>query len=138
MTLSSDGTKRPDILLRRPDFQILDRLVGDLPGRGPIALLQQELDRAHVCEPDELPPNVVALNRWLHYVDGRGAEPRRVQLVLPDQADIDAGRVSVLSWVGAGLLGLREGDGLDWPDPSGALRRLTPILVEDDDPLARA
>lgn len=138
MTLAQDTPKLPDILLSRTDFEVLDRLVGDLPGRGPALLLQQELDRAQVCDPDELPRGVVALNRWLHYVDGRGADARRVQLVLPDQADIDQGRVSILSYVGAGLIGLAEGEGLDWPDASGELRRLTPILVEDDDPIAAA
>ena len=51
-------------------------------------------------------------------------------------ADIDAGRISALSYVGAGLIGLPEGQSILWPDPSGATRRLTPVLVEDPDPLA--
>lgn len=130
MTASAQPVGLPDILLSRPDFEALDRLVGDLPGRGPAALLQQELDRAQVCEAGDLPANIVSLNRWLHYVDGRGDEARRVQLVLPEDADIDQGKVSVLSWVGAGLIGLAEGVSLDWPDASGDLRRLTPIRVE--------
>ncbi len=121
----------PKIILSRPDFEALDRLVGDLPGKGPAALLQQELDRAKVCDPEKLPQNVVSLNRWLHYVDDRHPEARRIRLVMPSEADIDQGRVSVLSYVGAGLIGLAEGEGVDWPDASGELRRLTPILVED-------
>ena len=126
----------PGILLSRADFDALDRLVGDLPGTGPAGLLQQELDRAEVREPADIPRDVVGLNRWLHYADDRHPEVRRVQLVLPREADIDAGRVSILSHVGAGLIGLKEGESINWPDPSGETRRLTAVLIEDEDPIA--
>ena len=68
---------------------------------------------------------------WLHYIDGRASDPRRIQIVLPNEADIDAGKVSVLSYVGAGLIGLVEGHTIAWTDPSGADRRLTPVMIED-------
>ena len=125
----------PAILLSRQDFDALDRLVGDLPGTGPAGLLQQELDRAEVCDAVDMPQDVVTLNRWIHYADDRYPEGRRVQLVLPHEADIDAGRVSVLSHVGAGLIGLKEGQPIVWPDPSGETRKLTPVLIEDPDPI---
>ena len=126
----------PGILLSRADFDALDRLVGDLPGTGPAGLLQQELDRAEVCDDVDMPRDVVGLNRWLHYADDRHPEVRRVQLVLPREADIDAGRVSILSHVGAGLIGRKEGQSINWPDPSGETRRLTAVLIEDEDPIA--
>ncbi|MNU38903.1 Regulator of nucleoside diphosphate kinase [compost metagenome] len=126
----------PGILLSRTDFDALDRLVGDLPGTGPAGLLQQELDRAEVCDDVDMPRDVVGLNRWLHYADDRHPEVRRVQLVLPREADIDAGRVSILSHVGAGLIGLKEGESINWPDPSGETRKLTAVLIEDEDPIA--
>ena len=126
----------PAILLSRADFDALDRLVGDLPGTGPAGLLQQELDRAEVCDDADMPKDVVGLNRWLHYADDRHPEVRRVQLVLPREADIDAGRVSILSHVGAGLIGLKEGESINWPDPSGETRKLTAVLIEDEDPIA--
>ena len=78
-----------------------------------------------------MPRNVGTLNRWLHYSDDHSPEVRRVQLVLPKEADIDAGRVSILSYVGAGLIGLKEGQSITWPDPSGALRKLTLVKVEE-------
>ena len=98
-------------------------------------LLQQELDRAKVCKAADLPKTAVGLNRWLHYADERHPEVRRVQLVLPREADIDAGRVSILSHVGAGLIGLKEGESISWPDPSGETRKLTAVLIEDEDPI---
>ena len=124
----------PAITLRSDDFDALDRLVGDLPGTGPAGLLQQELDRAEVCDDADMPKDVVGLNRWLHYADDRHPEVRRVQLVLPREADIDAGRVSILSHVGAGLIGLKEGQSINWPDTSGAARKLTLVKVEEAEP----
>ena len=123
----------PNITISQTDFDTLDRLVGALPGKGVAGLLQQELDRARVCKTESLPRSVVGLNRWVHYTDGASDKVRRVQLVLPNEADIDAGKISILSHVGAGLLGLKEGQTIHWPDASGALRKLTPILIEDED-----
>ncbi|WP_292072732.1 GreA/GreB family elongation factor [Brevundimonas sp. UBA7534] len=126
---------RPDVFLSVEDHQTLSRLVGDMPAEGVAGLLQQELDRAIVCEPGERPAGAAPLHRWLHYVDGRSPEARRIQIVLPHEADIDAGKVSVLSHVGAGLIGLVEGCTIAWIDPSGAERSLTPVMIEDPESL---
>ena len=128
-------TQPPSIAMLDTDFDTLDRLVGDLPGSGPAGLLQQELDRAQVHASADLPKGVVTMNRWFHFTDGQGSDVRRVQLVLPRDADIDAGKVSILSYVGAGLIGLCEGESIDWPAPNGEMRRLSVIMVEDDDPI---
>ena len=122
---------RPDIFLSAQDHDTLSRLVGDMPGDGVSGMLQEELERAVICEPGDLPKGAVPLDRWLHYIDGRASDPRRIQIVLPADADIDAGKVSVLSHVGAGLIGLIEGHTIAWTDPSGAARSLTPVMVED-------
>lgn len=129
MNIELETSALPDILLSQADYDALDDLVGDLPGKGVAALLQHELDRARVAS--DLPAGVVGLGRWVRYADDRHPEDvRRVQLVLPADADIDAGRISILSHVGAGLIGLSEGESVEWPDPSGGRRRLTVIAVE--------
>lgn len=127
-----DGADLPEIFLTPAEHDQLTRLVGDHEASGAVGLLQRELDRATVT--DQCPEYAVGLNRWVHYTDGRAADLRRVKIVLPHDADIDAGLVSALSYVGAGLIGLREGESIPWPDPSGAVRRLTPVLVEDAEP----
>ena len=127
----------PDIYLSRDDYDLLDQLIGDASSHPVAELLRQEIDRAAVLPRASLPRDAIGLYRWAHYVEGDGAAigARRVRLVLPLEADIDQGAVSVLSHVGAGLLGLREGHSIAWPDPSGRTRRLTPVLVEDPESL---
>ncbi len=133
LTARASAADLPEIFLTPAEHDLLSRLVGDHEATGVAGLLQQELDRATVV--DERPAHAVGLDRWVHYSDGRATDLRRVKIVLPQAADIDAGRISALSYVGAGLIGLPEGQSILWPDPSGAMRKLTPVLVEDPDPL---
>lgn len=124
----------PDIRLTPDDHARLCDLVGDLNAGGAAGLLQQELARAQV-DADRRRTPTVGLNRWVHYTDSASSRTRRVKIVAPDQADIDQGLISPLSYVGSGLLGLAEGQSINWPDPSGRLHKLTPILIEDPEDL---
>ncbi len=54
---------------------------------------------------------------------------RTVELVYPRDADISAGRVSILTPVGAGMIGLRTGQSILWPDRDGRERKLTIVKV---------
>ncbi len=133
MTVHASGAapaRLPAIHLSAADHALLSTLVGDAPADGVAGLLPQELARAVVHRSDRRRAPTVGLDRWIHYVDERGGRPRRVKIVMPDQADIDRGLISPLTHVGAGLLGLEEGRSIAWPDPSGRLRKLTIILIE--------
>src|SRR3546814_4104120 len=65
------------------------------------------------------------MNAEVEFVDEASEATRIVQLVYPRQADIAANRISILTPVGAGLIGLREGQSILWPDREGNERRLT-------------
>ena len=54
---------------------------------------------------------------------------RTVELVYPRDADISAGRVSILTPVGAGVIGLRTGQSILWPGRDGRERKLTIVKV---------
>lgn len=131
MTAHARGRRpaRPQIYLTPADHEALERLVGDLPGTGAVGLLQQELDRAVIRKGGAAGKPAVGLNQWVEYVDDHSDRVRRVQVVPPADADIDQGRVSVLSFVGAGLIGMTEGQAIDWTDPSGERRRLTVLKI---------
>ena len=92
-------------------------------------LLLEEIDRAIIHPAAKLPADIVSMGSTVTFVDeGNGAE-RTLRLVYPADADIAAGRISILSLVGAGLIGLRQGQSIPWPDRDGRKRSLSIVAV---------
>lgn len=100
-----------DIYITELDKERLENLIAW--EQGPvIADLEHEIERAIVVEPKAVGRNVVTMNsRVLLHLDDEALE---VALVYPHEADDRAGKLSVLSEVGAALLGYQEGDAIDW------------------------
>jgi regulator of nucleoside diphosphate kinase len=71
------------------------------------------------------------------YLDEKARQAREVELVLPADADIAEGRVSILTPMGAALYGLADGHSIDWPDLHGNLRRIRIIRVVAPDEAPR-
>jgi len=88
------------------------------------ALLLREIERAAVHGVDSFPQGVVRMGAHVDFIDEGSGAHRTVELVYPPDADIAAGKLSILSLVGAGLIGLAEGQTIRWPDRSGAERVL--------------
>jgi regulator of nucleoside diphosphate kinase len=93
-------------------------------------LLLGEIDRAAICSRDAMPTNVVTMGSEVTFLDEKTGTQRTVSLVYPAFADIAAGRVSILTPVGAGLIGLRTGQSILWPDRGGQEHRLTIVEVK--------
>jgi len=94
------------------------------------AMLLTEIERAELHEASDIPRDVVTMNATIDFVDEASGATRTVQLVYPAEADIAAGRVSIMTPVGAGLIGLRQGQSILWPDRDGKQRNLTVTKVE--------
>jgi regulator of nucleoside diphosphate kinase len=54
----------------------------------------------------------------------------KIRLVFPAEADISAGKISVLTPVGTALLGLSAGQRMQFTDREGRKRQLTIIAVD--------
>lgn len=91
--------------------------------------LDGELGRAIVVPDERMPTDIVRLYSRVTYLDESTGVRRQIVLVLPEEADLDAGRISVLTPVGSALLGLRRGQSIEWPFPSGFPRMLRVLDV---------
>lgn len=119
--------KRPEILVSPDDHEELIDLALKALGRAPAAaLLLQEMERATVV--DQIPADVLAMNGGVEFeYDGR--RYRDFHLVYPNCADFSDGRISVLTPVGAALIGLAEGQTMWWPGEAREIHRLTVLKV---------
>jgi regulator of nucleoside diphosphate kinase len=91
-----------------------------LPRRG-IALpaaLQDLLDNADVVPSREVPADVVTLYTRLQLAES-DARMRPLVVCQPEDAEPEAGFISVLSPLGTALLGHRAGDTVAWVTPDG-------------------
>jgi len=85
--------------------------------------LAEELNRAVVVDPEDVPNDVITMNSRAELLDLDTGEKVTFTLVFPSQANIDEDKISVLAPIGAGMLGYRMGDDFQWQVPSG-LRRM--------------
>lgn len=117
-------TPSPAITLSTDDATRLAQL---LEGRADsvVELLEDELSRATVVPRDALPADVVCVGSQVRYRNG--ATERDVTLVWPHEAG--DGRVSVLTPVGAALIGLRPGQQIAWPLPGDRIATLEVLAV---------
>jgi regulator of nucleoside diphosphate kinase len=72
--------------------------------------LRREINSAKLIEPHRVAPDVVTMHSKVRLVDLARGEEEIHTLVYPEEMDLRAGRLSVLSALGTALLGCREGD----------------------------
>jgi regulator of nucleoside diphosphate kinase len=91
--------------------------------------LAAELERARVVSPVGLPPNVISMHSAFDFRNGITDQVRRAMLVYPGEEDGGMGRISVLSPLGAALIGRAEGRSFRWRSATGAWRTLQVVCV---------
>jgi len=94
--------------------------------------LASELSRASIVPDGAAAPNVVRMGSIVTYREDATSRVRKVTLVYPKDADIDRNCISVLTPIGAALIGLAPDQTIDWPSPAGAMESLTVVSVENE------
>jgi regulator of nucleoside diphosphate kinase len=120
------------------DFRQLERIARSAHIAGlPVArFLLTELKRANRLKSDRPPTDVVTLNNWVTFRDAENNTERRLLVVPKDFWDFDV-HLSVLSPLGAALVGMRIGSSVPYVDLEGAPRLATVESVGADNFLKR-
>lgn len=116
---------KPPITVLSQDIERLENLATAAAKSNPVVaeFLANEIARAEL-QASPL-PGLVSMGSLVVYRDDLTGEVRKGRLVYPEAADISAGRISVLSPLGAALIGLSVGQSIDFPTHSGASRSIT-------------
>ena len=89
--------------------------------------LECELGRGKVVKSQDVPNNVITMNSKIRLRNIDTQEEMIYQLVFPDNADVDQGKISILAPIGTALLGYKAGDIIEWKVPAGLMK----LKVED-------
>jgi regulator of nucleoside diphosphate kinase len=130
MITETAGGPRPPSHLPTEESDLVGNLALTAEQQHPVvaAMLLEEIERAELHDPDTMPSGYAVLNSRVTYLD-HNRQAREVELVMPAEANIAEGRISILTPMGAALYGLAEGHSIDWPDLHGKLRRIRIIRV---------
>ncbi len=95
--------------------------------------LEDELLRAEVVEPQDIPADVITMNSQICLKDLDSGEEPVYTLVFPNDARLEENRISILAPVGTALLGYRVGDTIKWKVPGGVRRlKVKKILYQPE------
>ena len=123
---------KPTILVSWLDMDRLDRMLDAIPSAQLAArdALLDELGRAAMAEPWEMPPDVVTMNSRVRFAFDDAEEEVTMTLTYPKDMNGDPDQLSILTPVGTALLGLKVGDTISWERPDGAMFRLSVRGIE--------
>lgn len=121
----------PPVILDAAYIERLQGLAAAAMNRAPEVAdrLMNEIERATVLPSEDVPGNVVNIGSEVTFREGENGREQTVTLVLPEHADIAQRRVSVVTPIGAALIGLVEGASISWENRDGETRQLTVTKV---------
>lgn len=92
--------------------------------------LVAEIERAQVVAANMIPHYVVQMGSAVTFRTGDDGAVRSIVLVYPRDADITAGRISVLTPIGAALIGMAVGYSINFTSNDGRQQKLTVLEVK--------
>ena len=97
-----------------------------------ICFLQRVLEHSRVIDPNLLPKDRVCLLSRVEFTNLATNTRMKVEIVSPQEMDLQAGKISLKSPIGAALMGKKVGEIAEARVPSGTLRlRIESITLDD-------
>lgn len=123
---------QPDIIISEVDYTRIDNLLQSSSGvpANIKAALQTELERADLVSPQEIPADVVTMNSRVKFSVISTGATFTLKLVYPKDMDDSGDNISILAPVGSAMLGLKEGDEIEWPDGKGGMLQVRIESIE--------
>jgi transcription elongation factor GreA len=96
-----------------------------------IRFLQKVLDNSRVIDPDALPKDRVCLLSHVEFTNLSTNTRMKFEIVSPHEMNLEAGKISLKSPIGAALMGKKVGEIAEAQTPSGTLRlKIESITLE--------
>ena len=96
-----------------------------------IRFLQKVLEHSRVIDPDALPKDRVCLLSRVGFTNLSTDKRMEFEIVSPHEMDLEAGKISLKSPIGAALMGKKVGEIAEAQIPSGTLRLRIESITRD-------
>lgn len=117
---------KPNIILSEQDLHRLETMLENQSKLSETMIrLEDELARAEVVEPQAIASNIVTMHSSVLLTIAPSTEAVEVTLVYPHEFKGEKGQVNVVAPIGAAILGLAEGQTIEWPQPDGHTMKVT-------------
>jgi regulator of nucleoside diphosphate kinase len=102
-----------------------------------VEFLVKELTRAIIVDDEAAPGDVVTMRSRVSFREEGSEATEVVTLAYPGELGLYEDAMSVLTPLGAALLGLSEGQSISYPRPSGGVRTITIVEIHYQPEAAR-
>jgi regulator of nucleoside diphosphate kinase len=127
--MSYADVELPPITITTEDMRYLSVL--GLSSAPSAEFLAREVDRAKIVPVHQALPGLVRMGSLVKYLNNTTGEVRELSLVRAGDADGEVNQVSVLSPVGAALIGLSVGQSIEFKTAKNEKHSLTILRVQD-------
>ncbi|RYD56247.1 MAG: transcription elongation factor GreAB [Sphingobacteriales bacterium] len=110
------------VIMTEEDYNLLKPYVGMLPDSNDEMSLAHELKRAVIVKKEAFPLHAIKLNSRVSVLDQDTQKVFEFVIVMPGNADMKLNKISVLTPMGAALIGFRKGEEVKWKVPAGLKR----------------
>lgn len=95
--------------------------------------LEIEIERAKVIGDDEVPSDLITMNRSVKFEILQDKKEMNLTLVYPQDANTSEGKISILAPLGSALIGLRKNQEINWMFPDGKTKTIKILEVIDNE-----
>lgn len=129
--------KYNNLVIEKKEYDLLKRFMNlsgsykDETLRKSVQKLVSELESAQIYDDKDMPEDVIRFNSLITIVSKDKSWNKTFKLVMPNDSDTKSNKISILTPMGAAVMGYAEGDLLVWEFPSGE-QQLTIEKVEQE------
>ncbi len=115
-------TKQNPVVITEHDYNLLMPYINGTIAAGDEMTLAAELGRAVIVKEEAFPPHGIRINSKVSVLDLGTNRVLEFSLVMPQHADMRQNKVSILTPMGAALIGFRKAEEVAWRVPAGLKR----------------
>lgn len=128
--------KYGSIILEKKEYVYLKRILNisgyaeNFETQKSLQRLSKELKEAQIVDEKDMPKDVIRFNSKIMVYAETGWE-KTLQLVIPSEKNTKLDKISILTPMGAALIGYSEGDTIEWDFPLGT-QKINIVTVTQD------